>query len=79
MIGVWQNQEREVNTWQRELDNVTVCVSRRRTFIAEGVDTNFVMYVSTALTTSMSIDCWSDRRVTLESLRNTNLGRRKHL
>jgi hypothetical protein len=32
----------------------TVCVSSSRTFIADGVDTNFVMYVSTALTTSMA-------------------------
>jgi len=29
-------------------------VSSSRTFIADGVDTNFVMYVSTALTTSMA-------------------------
>lgn len=27
--------------------------------MADGVDTNFVMYVSTALTTSMPIDCAS--------------------
>lgn len=31
----------------------TVCVSSRRTFIAFGVDTILVMYVSTAFTTSM--------------------------
>lgn len=32
----------------------TVWVSRRRTFIAEGTDTNLVTYVSTAFTTSMA-------------------------
>ena len=31
----------------------TVCVSRRKTFIAEGSETIFVMYISTALNTSI--------------------------
>ena len=31
----------------------TVCVSRSKTFIAEGSETIFVMYVSTALNTSI--------------------------
>ena len=40
----------------------TVCVSRRRTFIAFGVDTILVMYVSTAFTTSMmSGSCCGER------------------
>ena len=34
--------------WRR-----TVCASNRRTFIVDGVDTIFVMYVSTALNTSI--------------------------
>ena len=56
MIGVYRNAH-EVSSCAVEMSGTsprTVCVSRRKTFIAEGSETIFVMYISTALNTSIA-------------------------